>query len=249
MKIKYLVYVVLVFFMGLNIIGLVMPLTPSAQWCASENDVYYITWTNHPLISGSYRLATPENPLYEKVVISYSGPAYAVHDPSAYFEHSLNVTGYLFNGRKFEPIDPSGAQTQLTLYNSSNDVWFCGGLFFGTPVIAPGPHGQVSRENTISTSCGVLWTGGLTVIHYPEYSPTRVKFTNGTRIISVGYENNGFLSYYNCTNDLGFYECTLSTEAPVEEQNDIPGYSTWLLGIVTLSVAFIIMKKSKIQCK
>jgi len=250
-KIKYFVLMILLANLLLSHSAMANAINPSAEWPVSKDDIYYVTWFQHPFVSGKYELATPDSPLYEKVVVNSTEPALAMHEnpPTAYFEHSVNVSGSKWSGTTWDEISP-GETTQLSIWNSSNQVWFCGGLFFGAPVIAPKNYADTNRENTIKVSAGVLWSGSISESYNTSATPTRWIITNGSYSLTVGYESNGFISYYKLIVGSNKFECTIQTAEPTlpspsEEPDPDPNIASFpiiIFSIISLSTISVIIK-------
>jgi hypothetical protein len=258
-KTKFLLYMVIMANLLLSNSVMSQTIEPSAEWSVSKDDVYYVIWTHHPLVAGKYDLATPDSPLYEKVIVNSTEPALAMHvnPPTAYFEHSVNVSGYKWSGTTWDEISPGGT-TQLSIWNSSNQVWFCGGLFFGAPVIAPKNYDDTNRENTIKLSAEILWSGSISVSYPLTVSPTRWIFTNGSNSLTVGYESNGFLAYYKLIVENNTYECTIQASEPTlpspqdntppPSEPSIASYPILIFSMISLVTSLILVKsKFKIE--
>ncbi|MHA1820158.1 MAG: hypothetical protein ACTSU2_13435 [Promethearchaeota archaeon] len=226
-----------------------MAINASEEWCVSKDDEYYAIWTHHPLIEGKFPLATPESPLYEKVKVISIGPALAMHEnpPTTHFEHSVNVSGYKWSGVSWDELSP-GETTQLSIWNSSNHVWFCGALFSGAPSIAPKNYVQSDREHAIQVSADIIWLGTITKTINSSTNPSRVTFSNGTNSLTVAYEDNGFIVYYKLVSDDDVYECTIQTtepELPGPSSKDVAGYSVIILASgLLMGVIYIFNKQN-----
>ncbi|MHA1720673.1 MAG: hypothetical protein ACTSXK_14215 [Promethearchaeota archaeon] len=264
-KIKYFIFIILLANFLLSYSTMTQAINSSAEWSVSKDDVYYVIWIHHPLVTGKYELATPDSPLYEKVIVNSIGPALAMHEnpPTSYFEHSVNVSGYKWSGTTWDEISP-GETTQLSIWNSSNEVWFCGGLFFGAPVIAPKNYADTNRENTIKASAEVLWSGSISETYNTSATPTRWTFTNGTYSLTVGYESNGFLDYYQLIVGSNTYECTIQTSEPTlpspsesesesakssQSEPNIASYPILIFSIISLGTILVIFRKNDIVKK
>ena len=258
-KTKLVLYMVLLANLMLSFSLTSQAIESSAEWSVSKDDVYYVIWTHHPLVASKYDLATPDLPLYEKVIVNSTESALPVHvvNPTSYFEHSVNVSGYKWSGTTWDEISPGGT-TQLSIWNSSNEVWFCGGLFYGAPVIAPKNYEDSNRENTIKISAGVLWSGSISESYNTSVTPTRWTFTNGSNSLTVGYESNGFLEYYKLIVENNIYECTIQASEPTlpsppdstpePSESSIASYPILIFSMISLvTLSFLVKSKLKIE--
>lgn len=231
---------------NLTMFGSSTAITASDEWAVSEGDVYYVVWEHHPG-TGGYPLATPSNKLYEKVEVTYIGWGLAAHEdpPTSNFSHSLNVTGYVWNGQQWNAISPGSFDTQLTIYNASNTVWFCGGLYGGAPCLAPMNYGTAGWKSTLQTNCNLLWEGTSTITDTDETTAIKYTCTNGTVILEARFETNGFITYYKLTDDEGNdkFECNISTEEPDLPTPDIPGYDIFVLLFSAIGIGAILVRK------
>jgi hypothetical protein len=222
-----------------------------SDWPVNEGDIYYVVWTSHPANFGAIPTASPTSPVYEKVNVTYSGPAFAAHDPTAYFSHSINISGELWDGAKWNDIS-SGESTQLALYNGSGLIWFCGGLFSGVPVIAPNGMTESNRKLVIQIDTGVLWTGTTTMTEDTSNVPTRWLYTNGANVLTVAYDADGFISYYYLQTGNYVFECKCMRELPnlptvstSTEQFQIGGFTVQGMILVIGVAVWFIIRKSK----
>ena len=243
MKGKYILVLLFPILIMANLSTSVQGLTASTEWCCSVGDEYYVIWSQHPVLT-NLQLLIPTNDVYEKVKVEYIGSALAAHEhpPTTSFDHSINVTGAIWNGASWLDVAPYDQQTQLTLWESPS-TWFCGGLYSGVPVIAPTALSQNDRKNTNVVNTGILWTGITTVTEDTGVTPARWTYTNGTYSLIVGYESDGFLQYYRYSDGVNIYECTCQTTVPELPTAEIPGFSIEIIGMVAvIAIVFIVMK-------
>ena len=229
-------------------LGTAGAITASDEWAVSEGDVYYIVWEHHPG-TGGYPLATPSNKLYEKVEVTYIGGGLAQHEnpPTSWFSHTLNVTGYAWNGKQWNAISPGSSDTQLTIYNVTDTVWFCGGLYGGAPCLAPTNDGTAGWKTTLQTNCESLWDGSTVIIEFDVAGATKFSCSNGSTILQTVYEPNGFITSYKLTDDEGNdkFECSIQTEEPdlPTSDTDIPGYDIYVLMLSVIGIGALLIRK------
>jgi hypothetical protein len=248
MKGKYMILAAFSLLIMFNLSISVQALTASAEWSCSVDDEYYVLWTQHPVLS-ELQMNIPTTVVYEKVKIEYIGSALAAHEtiPTTQFEFSINVTGSIWNGLSWTDVSPVNTETQMTLWNSSNDIWFTGGLFSGVPIIAPKNLNDGDRQLTIGTSQTHIWTGTPTFSENTGSTPHRWTFGNGTNSLIVGYEADGFLTYYYLDDGENIYECTCQTTVPTLPTPipDVPGAPIEIISIISILATIVLVMKTK----